>query len=246
MGMRARVAVLIVAALAGVAACGTSQPSRAPDATSSLASALPSVIPSERAPSLDARSFPTVTGQVLAAGRYASSPPFDIRFTFEVPATGWESMHLHGEFFDIGQFETDARPANPIRWIAWGHPQLIYGATEVAVRDLTRDEVIGLLTARDDLTASEPEPFTFAGTDGARVDLHAMASNTRLFGGQAGDFGLEPTLDARLGLVVVNNDLLVVMVLAPPRELEAAWQEAQPILTSVELDYGTLETPHSP
>jgi hypothetical protein len=32
------------------------------------------------------------------------------------------------------------------------------------------------------------------------------------------------------------NDLLVVMVLAPARELEAAWQEAQPILDSVQLD----------
>lgn len=235
MGMRAR-AVLIVAALVGMAACEASQPSRAPDATSSPASALPSVIPSQPAPSPDARSFPTVTGEVLAAGRYMSSPPFDIRFTFEVPPTDWESMHLHGELFDIGRFETDARAVLPDRWIAWGHPTVFYGADEVPVGDLTPDEALGLLTARDDLTASDPERFTFAGIDGARVDLHAMAPNTRLFGGEEGDFGLEPTLDARFGVVVLNADLVVVMVLARADELEAAWEEAQPILNSVRLD----------
>lgn len=249
MGVSGRARVRVVAPVATIlialAACGSDQPSTTPrpsitaEPARSPAGATPSdlssVSPSQPTPSLDGRPFPIVTGEGLAPGRYISSPPFDIAFTFEVPTTGWESMHLHADFFDIGRFVTDVRPAAPERWIAWGHPAVFYGATEVPSSGLTPDEAIGLFTARDDLTAAGRATFTFAGRAGVRIDLHASAQDTPLFGGPGGAFGLEPSLDARLGVIALEEDLLVVMVLARTDELDAAWLEAQRILDSVEL-----------
>ena len=222
------VAVLAAACAApattGVASVGVALPSQP-----STASPEPSV-------ASRARAFPTTSREVLEPGRYSSSPPFDIPFTFEVSA-GWESMHLHAEFFDVGRFNSSEELAPPIRWIAWGHPAVFHGETEVPVEDLTADEAVGLLAERDDLTSTQPTRFTFVGLEGSRLDLHAPAPDTKVFGGPGGDFALEPSLDTRLGVVALDGDLLVVMVLAPTPELEAAWLEAQPILESVELDH---------
>ena len=187
------------------------------------------------APSASPLAFPRTTGEVLAAGRYASTPPFDIPFTFEVPADGWESMHLHGEFFDIGRFATAERQTAPVRWIAFGRPGFISGDEDVPAAELTPEEAAALLAARDDLTASEVVPSAFAGLDGVRLDLHAPAPNTPIFGGPDGAFNLEPSIDVRLGIVPLDDDLLLVFVGAPPGELDAAWDEAQPILESVDL-----------
>ena len=185
-------------------------------------------------PARSALAFPRTTGEVVA-GRYASDPPFDIPFTFEVPADGWESMHLHGEFFDIGRFATEERQTAPIRWIAFGHPGHIRGDVDVPVAGLTPEAAATLLSARDDLSASEAVSFGLAGRDGVRLDLHATEANTPIFGGPDGDFGLEPSIDIRLGIVPLEEDLLVVFVGAPPGELDAAWDEAAPILESVDL-----------
>jgi hypothetical protein len=48
-------------------------------------------------------------------------------------------------------------------------------------------------------------------------------------------FGPEPSIDIRLGMVPLEEDLLAVFVGAPPGELDAAWDEAAPILESVDL-----------
>ena len=180
-------------------------------------------------------AFPSTTGEVLAAGRYTSSPPFEVPFTFEVPADGWESMHHHGEFFDIGRFATAERQTAPVRWIAFGHPGHIRGDEDVPADELTPEEAAALLAARHDLTASEVVPYTLADLDGVRLDLHAPAPNTPVFGGPDGAFNLEPSIDIRLGIVPLDDDLLLVFVGAPPGELDAAWDEAQPILESVDL-----------
>ena len=93
----------------------------------------PSATPSPSAPA----AFPATTGEVLVPGRYDSQPPFNIPFTFEAPAGGWESMHLHGEFFDIGRFEGEERQTAPARWIAFGDPENVRGTEDVPDSDLT-------------------------------------------------------------------------------------------------------------
>ena len=185
-------------------------------------------------PAPSARAFPRTTGEVVA-GRYSSDPPFDIPFTFDVPADEWESMHLHREFFDIGRFATAERQTAPIRWIAFGHPGHIRGDEDVPAADLTPEAAATLLSARDDLSASEAVPYAFAGRDGIRLDLHAPEPGTPIFGGPDGAFNLEPSIDIRLAIVPLDDNLLLVFVGAPPGELDAAWDEAQPILDSVDL-----------
>jgi hypothetical protein len=216
MGHRA-LAIVIAALATAVLAC-------APVATPA---------PSEPAPS--PRAFPPTTGEVLTAGRYTSSPPFDIPFTFAVPADGWESMHHHSEFFDIGRFATAERQTAPVRWVAFGHPGHIRGDEDVPAAGLTPEEAAALLAARDDLTASEAVPYSLADRGGVRLDLHAPEPDTPIFGGPDGAFNLEPSIDIRLGIVPLDDDLLLVFVGAPPGELDAAWEEAEPILDSVDL-----------
>ena len=218
MGRRAPATAIAVLA-AAVLACA---PVATPGPTQS-----PSPAPSPIA-------FPRTTGEVVA-GRYASDPPFDVPFTFEVPADGWESMHLHGEFFDIGRFATADRQTAPIRWIAFGHPGHIRGDEDVPAAGLTPEAAATLLSSRDDVTAGEAVPFSLAGRDGVRLDLHAPEADTPIFGGPDGAFNLEPSIDIRLGIVPLDDDLLLVFVGAPPGELDAAWDEAQPILESVDL-----------
>jgi hypothetical protein len=210
-------AVLIATLAAAVLAC-------APVATP---------VPSE--PASSPLAFPPTTGEVLSAGRYTSSPPFDVPFTFAVPPDGWESMHHHGEFFDIGRFATAERQTAPVRWIAFGHPGHIRGDEDVPADGLTPEEAAALLAARHDLTASEVVPYSLADRDGVRLDLHATQPDTPIFGGPDGAFNLEPSIDIRLGIVPLDDDLLLVFVGAPPGELDAAWEEAQPILDSVDL-----------
>jgi hypothetical protein len=241
MGIRAIAAVLVIVVAAGLAACAPTAERTSPAGASPAgASAAPEPRPPSAAPT-DATAptgvlpFPTMTGEVLAAGRYAGSPPFDIPLTFEVPATGWESMHLHGEFLDIGRFATAERNRAPARWIAWAHPDYVRGAADEAVEDLTPAAAAELLASRDDLTATEPTAFSLDGREGVRLDLHASQPDTVLFGGPDGNFGLEPSTDVRLGFVPIDDGLLLFLVLAAPDELEAAWEEAQPVLDSVEL-----------
>ncbi len=187
------------------------------------------------APPASPIAFPTTTGEVLVPGRYDSQPPFNIPFTFKAPAGGWESMHLHGEFFDLGRFATEERQTAPARWIAFGDPEHVRGSEDVPDTDLTPAEAAALLAERDDLTAGDPVPFSLDGREGVRLDLHAAEPNTPIFGGAEGDFGLEPSVDVRLGFVSVDEGLLVVFVAAPADELDAAWGEAEPVLESVDL-----------
>ena len=199
------------------------------------APATPATTPTPSAPPAPPLAFPTSQGHVLEPGRYDSQPPFNIPFTFEAPAGGWESMHVHGEFFDLGRFEGEERQTAPARWIAFGDPEHVRGSEDVPDTDLTPAEAAALLAERTDLTAGEPVPFSLDGREGVRLDLHAAEPNTRIFGGAEGDFGLEPSVDVRLGFVPVDEGLLVVFVAAPADELDAAWEEAQPVLESVDL-----------
>ena len=71
---------------------------------------------------------------------------------------------------------------------------------------------------------------------GERLDLHSATNNNPLFGGEAGDFGLGPQLDVRLALLQREDRLLVVAVLAARGDLDGAWDQALPILATVELE----------
>ena len=62
-------------------------------------------------------AFPRVAEERLVEGRYSSTPPFGVPFTFEVIGNSWESGHLHADFFDLLQFD-DAAPGVPTRWVA--------------------------------------------------------------------------------------------------------------------------------
>ena len=176
----------------------------------------------------------------LAPGRYFSSPPFDIPFTFEVAEAGWETGHLHGEFFDLFRFDAEPSPANPTRWIGFAHPATIRGpgaipAADVPATSLTPQGAIDGWSDRDDLTPSNVAEQTLFGLAGARVDLQARTPGAGLFGGEEGTFGLDPQLPVRLVVLPLDDALLLVLVMAPAAELEAAWTQALEILDTVDL-----------
>jgi hypothetical protein len=199
---------------------------------------VPSSIPPSSTPSPSPRptvlAFPSQGELAMAPGRYDSSPPFVIEFTFRLPDEGWHSAHLHGEFFDVMRFD-GPDPRVPTRWIAWAHPDTIHGATSEPAEGLSPHEAATVISTRPGLDAGPVAPFDFAGLEGVQLDLHADAPNTHIFGGSDGNFGLEPGQDARLGIVAPEGDLLLVLCLAAPAELDAACAEVQPILESVEL-----------
>ena len=224
-----------------VAACGDGSPGAsgasttpAPTSAATLETSLaPSAEPPIGSPTTGVQRWPQASGIDLERGRYASSPPFDVAFTFEVTEVGWESAHLHGEFFDLIR---DVGPDGlPARWLAFGRPEYIGIEPGTPAAGMSVDEAIALFRARDDVRATDPEPFELDGRVGSRIDLHTLAPDTKLFGGEDGAFGQGPNQDIRLGVVEHGGGLLLVLVLAAPSDLEDAWNQVQPILASVAL-----------
>ena len=182
-----------------------------------------------------AMEFPIVSDIELEPGRYSSSPPFDLAFTFEVPADeGWHSAHLHGEFLDIIRFD-DTGSRVPHRWLAWAHPTTIHGASSAPAAGLDAAQMLDRLASNTDLEATSQAPFRFAGLEGVQIDVTPLIASVELFGGPAGDFVLQSDHVARVSAVTVGDEPLLVMLMAPPGELNAAWTETAPILDSVEL-----------
>ena len=177
-------------------------------------------------------AFPRLSEVDLMPGRYSSSPPFDIPFTFEIPDVGWVSAHLHGEFFDVMRLD-DANPGVPTRWVAWAHPQTVYGTDEAAASGLTPAEAAATVASNPDVVATETRLFEIAEIDGVQLDVHATQPAVSIFGGPDGDFDLQPSHDARLGFVTVDGELVIVLCLGAPDELDEACADGQPILDSV-------------
>ena len=94
---------------------------------------------------------------------------------------------------------------------------------------------VGSAAAGADIAASNRAAVDLFGRAGALVDLHADVDNTQLFGGAAGNFGLGPERNLRIAAVAFDGGLLLVLVLAPPGEVEEAWARVQPILASITL-----------
>jgi len=124
---------------------------------------------------------------------------------------------------------------SPVRWVAWAHPETIHGDRDARAADMTPQEAADLMASQLAVEAESSRPFTFAGLDGVQLDLHTEITQVPLFGGPDGDFQLDNSQDARIGIVKLDGQLLLVMCLAPPGELEAGCADARPILDSVEL-----------
>jgi hypothetical protein len=229
-----RAGAVLVVGLQLIVGCSSVAPTISP-ATATLAAATNApTTPGTPAPTPSPLAFPTTSEVELMPGRYSSSPPFDIEFTFEIPGPGWFSAHIHGEFFDVMRFEgTDQR--SPIRWIAWAHPETIHGDREAPAADLTPQEAATQMAMQIAVEAGTSSRFTFAGLDGVQMDYHTEIRQVPLFGGPDGDFQLDNSQDARIGIVKIDEEMLLIMCLAPPGQLEAGCADAQPILDSVEL-----------
>jgi hypothetical protein len=178
-------------------------------------------------------AFPTVSEVDLAPGRYDSSPPFDLAFSFEIPEDGWHSAHIHGEFFDVMRFD-GADPRAPTSWVAWALPQTIIGTTSQAAVDLTPEEAAELMSTKEGVTASETAPFTFLGEDGVQLDLSASAPVTHIFGGPEGNFGLDPIYPMRIGIVDNDPGLLLVLCLVPEDGEPTGCGDSQSIIDTAE------------
>ena len=230
-------ALLLVAC--GGAAVATPGPTATPAVTQGPAVST-SPIPSEPA----ARTFaPAPSGHLampgvfeveLAPGRYWSSPPFQVGFSFDVDQPGWISGHLNAEFFDIQRDADGGGPEWPQSILAFGLPEFVRGSTNIPATELTPAEAVAELAARASLGATNVTELTLFGLPAVRVDLHTTVQSP-VFGGAGGTFSTTPELDARFAFVPFEDRLLVVIVQAAAGDLETRWQEALPILESVAL-----------
>jgi hypothetical protein len=236
-----RIAALLTVPL--LVACAAASPSPSPSPGSiatpspaasavSTPTATPgiSASPSPLAPLLE---FPDTTGVELAPGRYSGQPPFDIPITFEIADSGWGSAHLHGDFLDVIQPARVGVP--PTRWVAFALPETLHGATELPAQGTSPAAAIAAFAARDQLTVTDPEPYSIAGLEGLAADISTDASGLDLFGGPGGDLQLDPAYDLRLIAVPYAESLFLALVFAPQGELAQAWQVSQPIIDSIVL-----------
>jgi hypothetical protein len=178
--------------------------------------------------------FPSASEIGLAPGRYRSSPPFDLSFTFDVPEAGWQTGHLAPDFFDVLQLAAAGRPSH---WVAFALPQTVLGSDgPIDVTGLDPVAAAQAIETREDLDASAPTRFDFAGLPATRIDISTDRPGVKLFGGAVGDFTLDPTQDVRLILAPLDDELMFVLVMAPKGGLETTWLKALPILGSVVFD----------
>lgn len=249
MHQRSAASLLITVVLAGcsTAAVSTATPATAPPASptaTATVAASPAATPT-RAPTPRPTVPPTPPPGVAAwpkafdiemSGTYWSTPPFTIPFTITVEEPGWFSGHLHPTFVDLQRFDGITPHQFPNRMLGFGDPSHFGAAgSPVDATTLTPDAALDLLADRASLTTTNRTPQQLLGLQGARMDLHSATDNNPLFGDPGGNFGLGPQLDVRLVILPRDGRLFVVAVLAAPGDLDAAWEQALPILESVEL-----------
>jgi hypothetical protein len=236
--MRSVPYLLPIASALALAACLPVASSSAPSAPRSGASSrppTPAISPLPTPAGSAPLPFPTAFAAELVPGRYSSSPPFDLPFTFQVAEVGWVAGHLHGEFFDIQHYEGRRPSGAPARVLAWALPAFVRGSADVPASDLTPAAAIDLLADRVDIVDSNRAEVALLGRRGARLDLHAIEDNTPVFGGPGGTFGLSVAHDVRLVALPIEGGLLLLLVSAEPDELEAVWLQSLEIIESMEL-----------
>lgn len=230
----------IVAALAlTIVLSGCAGPTGSPGPTAGGTAPVPtapSTSPSSAPRPSGTRPWPSEFGIDLVPGTYFSSPPFDVPFTLVVGETGWQTGHLHAEFFDLIRFDGLPETDLPAVLFGFAQPTMVRGAggNEPAA-GMTPDAAIDGLATRADIGATNRAAVDLFGRPGARVDLRADVDNTQLFGGPAGNFGLGPDRNLRIAAVAFDGGLLLVLVMAPPGEVEEAWDRVAPILASIVL-----------
>lgn len=181
--------------------------------------------------------LPTGFAQALQPGTYWSAPPFDIGFAFEVAETGWVAGHLNREFVDIQRHAgVPTEGVLPERIVGFAHPLQLYGSTIIDAAELSPAEAVQLWVDRTDVETANVTELELLGRDAVRVDLHAPTSSVPLFGGDDGTFRLDSAFDVRAVVVAIDGGLFLATVHAPTADLEAAWQQALPILESIDLD----------
>ena len=226
--------VILALALAGCGGAGRSPGPVVPGTTD--ASATPAGSSSAAPLPSGALPWPSEFGVDLVPGTYFSSPPFDVPFTLTLGEAGWQTGHLHSEFFDLIRF--DGLPETDLPAVLFGFsvPTMVRGAGgNRPAAGMTPDAAIDGLATRADVTATNRAAVDLFGRAGARVDLRADVDNTALFGGPAGNFGLGPERNVRIAAVAFGGGLLLVLVMAPPGEVDEAWDRVQPILASITL-----------
>jgi hypothetical protein len=180
--------------------------------------------------------WPTEFAVEMAEGTYFTSPPFVIPMTVTIGEAGWHAGHLNPVFIDLQRYDGVAVGGLPTRMLGFGWPENVRGADgPVPVAGLTPEIAIDRIIERSSIAAGERADVELLGLQGQRVDLHSDLSNNPVFGTADGDFGIQPELDARLAVLPFQDGLLMVAVLAPADDLQDAWEQALPILESVDL-----------
>jgi hypothetical protein len=120
--------------------------------------------------------------------------------------------------------------------VGFGLPETIRGTERLNAADLTPAEAVEALQARAVLETANVTELELFGRPAVRVDVHAPTDFTELFAGPEGAFQMSSAQDIRLAFVALDERLLIALVQAAGDELEAAWQEALPILVSADLE----------
>ena len=169
-------------------------------------------------------------------GRYFTSPPFVIPMTVELTEAGWHAGHLNPVFIDLQRYDGVDLGGLPSRMLGFGWPENVRGDRPLDVAGLTPAAAVDSITARGSIKSSNRASIELFGLEGERIDLHSDLTNNPIFGTADGDFGIQPELDCRLSVLPLDDGLLMVAVLAPAADLEAAWEQALPILEAATLD----------
>ncbi|HJP89722.1 MAG TPA: hypothetical protein VJ850_11870 [Candidatus Limnocylindrales bacterium] len=232
------------------AACSTGAPAT-PSAEAPSARATASAVAISAAPTTATTTGPAgvqawpTTFDVELRGTYTVDPPFRIPFSITVDEGGWFSGHLHETFIDLQRFDGITQQF-PNRMLGFADPDHFRGSGDIPIASLTPDSALDLLAARASLQTSNRVAQTLFGIDGVRMDVHSGTGSNPLFGNGTDHFGLGPQLDIRLVVLPRDGRLFVVCVLAVTGDLDGAWKQALPILTSVQLadePFGAAEIP---
>ena len=248
-GMQRSLAAVVGAAILVLTACGTAT-SPPPSATTAPGSAPPATAPATAAPitaapTADPTAVPRPSGTLawptefaveMTPGTYFTSPPFVLPMTVALTEAGWYAGHLNPVFIDLQRFDGVEVGSFPTRMLAFGRPENVRGNEgAVPVAGLTPAAALDLMSERGSVDAGERADIELFGLQGERIDLHSDLGNNPIFGTANGDFGLGPELDARLVALPLDGGLLIVATLAPADDLDDAWEQALPILDTVEL-----------
>lgn len=245
--MQRTLAAGLGAAMLVLAACGSSTPTPGPTGASGATSgprstaAPATTAPATPRPTVVPRpsgtlAWPTEFAVEMTSGTYFTSPPFVIPLRITIVQPGWHAGHLNPVFIDLQRYDGVEVGGLPTRMLAFGWPENVRGdGGPVPVAGLTPAEALDVMTDRGSIKSAERAPVELFGLDGERIDLHSDLGNNPIFGTADGDFGIGSEHDVRLAVLPLDDGLLMVAVLAPADDLDAAWEQALPMLESVEI-----------